>query len=279
MVDCGHTGMIQLHRKEGNTELLHGENLPLGIREDEAYEQRSFPLAPGDLLVLFSDGVTEARNPEGDTFGADRLQKYVRTYGGLEPSELIDAIRKVLVSFCGSDKMADDVTLVALKLQEAGAPIAKAEKTIKSDLCQLECVREFVRSFCAQLPPALLDEESVTKLELAVNETASNVMKHAYLGQKDREIVLEAEAGSEWVAIRLHHYGRSFQPKTASLPTLDAACESGFGLYIVSQCVDEVRYYRDGEGRNCIALTKLSTNHPRTQSEDPWKSQLKAEGV
>lgn len=279
MVDCGHTGVIQLHRREGSTELLHGENLPLGVREEEIFEQRSFPLAAGDLLLFFSDGITEARNAAGDMFGTDRLQQCVRAYGGLAPTELIETIRKILVSFCGSDRMADDVTLVALRLEEAGAPTAKVEMIIKSDLCQLECIREFVRSFCAGLPLALLDDESVAKLELAVNETASNIMKHAYLGQKDREILLEAEAGSEWVAIRLHHSGRSFQPEAASLPSLEAPSESGLGLYIVSQCVDEVRYYRDGEGRNCISLTKLSTNHARDESEAPWKSQSKAEGM
>ena len=279
MVDCGHTGVIHLHRKEGNTELLHGENLPLGVREAEVYEQRSFSLAPGDMLLLFSDGITEARNPAGDTFGMDRLLQCVRAHGGLEPSELTETIRKLVVSFCGSDRLADDMTLVALRFEGVGATVAKAEIIIKSDLCQLERVREFVRSFCANLPPELLDEESVGKLELAVNESASNIMKHAYRGRTDRDILLEAEAGSDWVAVRLHHQGRSFTPKPTSLPPVDASRESGLGLYIVSQCVDEVRYYKDREGRNCISLTKLCPNPPSNESEVPWKSLSKTEGM
>jgi serine/threonine-protein kinase RsbW len=113
-----------------------------------------------------------------------------------------------------------------------------------------------VRAFCRNLPGPPLDEDSVAGLELAVNEAVSNIMKHAYHGRKDQSIHLEAEAFPGRLAIQLHHLGDAFDPSTVAPPPLDGSRDSGFGAYIIARSVDEVRYYRDERGRNCIALVK-----------------------
>lgn len=272
IVDCGHTGTVQLHGRTETTQLLRGNNLPLGIRESEIYEQRSFPFEAGDLLLFFSDGITEARNSEGEAFGPERLQDCIRANAGLDPDNLVQAIRNAVQDFCKAESMADDMTIVAVQLDQVGQPVMRAETIIKSDLRQLHQLREFVRSFCARLPEALLDEDGVSKLELAVDEIASNIMKHAYRGQTSREIHVDAEAFAGRIAFRLHHRGPAFHPKAVCLPHLNGSRESGLGLYITSQCVDDVRYYQDADGSNCIALTKLSRKHSHNESEIPWKS-------
>jgi len=271
IVDCGHTGTIQLHHSSGQIDLLHGDNLPLGVREHEIYEQISAPLDAGDLLLFFSDGITEARNSAGELFGAERLKQCIREHGQLEPSALVEVIRKAVVVFCESDRLADDLTVVAVRVEEVGPPLGQAAVVIKSDLGQLYRVREFVRSFCNNLPVALLDQDSITALELAVNEAASNIMKHAYQGCSDQQIDIEAEAFSGRVLIRLYDQGRSFEPPSASLPAINVSRESGFGLYILSQSVDEVGYYRDERGRNCVALAKFSKTVSKNESETQWK--------
>jgi anti-sigma regulatory factor (Ser/Thr protein kinase) len=96
----------------------------------------------------------------------------------------------------------------------------------------------------------------VAALELAVNEAASNIMKHAYHGREGQWIHLEAEAFPGRLAFQLHHLGDPFEPSSAPRPLLDGSRDSGFGAYIIAQSVDEVRYYRDERGRNCIALVK-----------------------
>ncbi len=271
LVDCGHTGIVQLHGRTGLSEVLHGDNLPLGVREGEIYEQVSVACEPGDLLLFFSDGITEARNRAGEPFGAERLEECVRANGLLEPRALVEAIRKAVVAFSGADQLNDDLTSVAIRVEGIELPIARAEIEIQSDLRQLCRAREFVRAFCSNLPAALLDEASVGALELAVNEAASNIMKHAYHGHTDQWIDLEGEAFPSRVSIRLHHLGDPFDPATAPLPALDGSRESGFGIHILSRSVDEVRYYRDERGRNCVALVKLSESHTRNESEARWK--------
>jgi PAS domain S-box-containing protein len=257
LVDCGHTGLIHFHSRTGLCEILHGDNLPLGVREGEIYSQISRPFEMGDVLVFYSDGITEARNPAGELFGADRLTECIRDSSDLEPEAMVEAVRKAAFTFSEADRLADDLTCVVVKAVERQPPLICAGLELRSDLKELCRARRFVRAFCRDLPGAPLDEESVGKLELAVTEACSNIMKHAYQGQAGQSIHLEAEAFPTNVSIRLHHLGDPFDPSKVPLPALDGSQTSGFGMYLITRSVDEVRYYRDERGRNCIALVKL----------------------
>jgi phosphoserine phosphatase RsbU/P len=257
MVDCGHTGIIHLHAGTGRIDVLHGNNLPLGVREGEIYEQRSVQCLPGDLLLLFSDGVTEARNQLGEPFGTDRLEECVSSNGDLDPAALVAVIRKAVRDFTGTDRLRDDLTSVAVRMEEVEIPLAHDEIEIRSDLRQLRRVREFVRSFCAGLPPSMLERTETDALVLAVNEAASNIMKHAYRGRSDQRIDLEGQAFRSRVVIVLHHFGEPFEPASVPAVELNGLRESGLGLPMLTRCVDEVQYFRDERGRNCVALKKF----------------------
>ena len=257
LVDCGHTGMIVVRACTGLCETLHGNNLPLGIREGEIFDQMSIPFEPGDLFLFYSDGVTEMRNGEGELFGVDRLSECVRSNRELEPEALVSAIRLAAVTFAQSDRLSDDLTCVAVKVGEALRPLARAEMEIGSSLTDLSRARAFVRDFCATVPAGLLDQDDIAEFELAVNEAASNIMKHAYHGRADQRIQLVAEMVPRRVSIRLHHLGDSFDPTTVSPPAFDGSRESGFGTYLITNSVDEVHYTRDERGRHCIALAKV----------------------
>ena len=106
----------------------------------------------------------------------------------------------------------DDLTCVAVRIGDVQRPLARSELEIRSDLKDLRRAREFVREFCRMVPTGLLDQDDVAELELAVNEAASNIMKHAYHGRADQRIQLEADAFPGRVSIRLHHLGDSFDP-------------------------------------------------------------------
>jgi sigma-B regulation protein RsbU (phosphoserine phosphatase) len=268
LVDCGHTGMVHLHGKTGLHEILHGNNLPLGIREGEIYDQISVPFAPGDLFLFYSDGVTEARSSTGELFGTQRLEECIAGNRHLEPASLVQAVRQAVAAFTGSGRLTDDLTILAIRVQERQMPIAREELEIRSDLKQLRKAREFVRAFCRNLPGPPLDEDSVAALELAVNEAAANIMKHAYHGRQDQSIHLEAKAFPRRLAIQLHHFGDAFEPSTAPPPSVDGSRDSGFGVYIIARSVDEVRYYHDERGRNCVALVKT---RKAGGSEARWK--------
>ncbi len=255
-VDCGHTGILRLQGRTGICEILHGNNLPLGVCEGEIYEQISVPLESGDILLLFSDGITEARNSAKELFGEEGLEHCVLTNALLDPAALVASIRDAVFAFSESARPMDDLTSVAIRVEEVQQPIARAEIKIQSDLAQLRRAREFVRNFCRSRPGLVADEQTVYALELAVNEAASNIMKHAYHGRADQVIDLEGEAFADHILIRLYHLGDPLDLSKAQSPVLDGSRESGFGLYLINQSVDSVRYYRDQRGRNCVELAK-----------------------
>lgn len=272
LVDCGHTGVIMRHGRTGLTEVLHGDNLPLGVRVGEVYKQLSVGCESGDVLLFFSDGVTEARNRAGELFGIERLQDCLEDHSQLDPSALVEKIRQAVVAFCESDELNDDLTSVVICLEEVAVPLARAELEISSDLQQLHRAREFVRSFCSRLPVTVLDEEAVGALELAVDEAISNIMKHAYHGLGDRHIGLRAEAFPGRIMVQLHDEGDPFDPATASPPEPDGSHESGAGLYILRRSVDEVTYRRDRCGRNCVTLVKFPKHNSTNRGEARWTS-------
>ncbi len=86
LVDCGHTKPVYFRRRTGTCELLQGDNMPLGFSERESYRQVVFPLEAGDMVVFYSDGVTEARNTVGAFFGVDRLMEIIHAQQHLEPA-------------------------------------------------------------------------------------------------------------------------------------------------------------------------------------------------
>jgi sigma-B regulation protein RsbU (phosphoserine phosphatase) len=257
LVDCGHTGMMVVRGKTGACEMVHGDSLPLGIREGEIFDQIAVPFEAGDIFLFFSDGITDMRNRRGELFGLERLIQCVRNNRELEPEPLVDAVRTAAVAFAESDRPIDDLTCVAVRVVDVRQPLARAELEIRSDLADLRRSRAFVRDFCRMLPEGLLDEDEVAGLELAVNEAASNIMKHAYHGRTDQRIELEADAVPDCVTIRLHHVGDVFDPAIVRPPALDGSRESGFGIYLIANSVDDVRYSRDEHGKHCIALIKM----------------------
>ena len=91
-------------------------NIPLAIAPDTLYGQLSIPLAPGDRLFVYTDGITEAPSPEGDAFGYARLKDVLDANKKAPLSELKSAVLKALHEHTKKALTHDDVTLIALEI-------------------------------------------------------------------------------------------------------------------------------------------------------------------
>jgi serine phosphatase RsbU (regulator of sigma subunit) len=112
--NAGHNPPV-LVRADGRAELLDGGGLVMGLFSNCRYDRYDAALGPGDLLVLYSDGVTEANNLAGDEFGEERLVETLRLNRHHKASELIRAVNDGINTFSAGAPTADDVTLVVLK--------------------------------------------------------------------------------------------------------------------------------------------------------------------
>lgn len=113
-VNAGHNLPI-LRRRTGAIERLLVGGIPLGIHEDVPYQSGTVTLEPGDWLIIFTDGVTEAENERGEEYGETRLLTMVQAIATASPQVLLGAIVYNLDQFVGDAPQHDDVTLMLLK--------------------------------------------------------------------------------------------------------------------------------------------------------------------
>jgi sigma-B regulation protein RsbU (phosphoserine phosphatase) len=110
--NAGHCPSLLLSAQNGvDVQELDVTGVPLGLFANETWEQRVVQLAPGDGLVLYTDGVTEARNEEGEFFDEDRLVASARAHLGRPARELRDAILAAVHEFVGDGVQRDDIAL------------------------------------------------------------------------------------------------------------------------------------------------------------------------
>jgi sigma-B regulation protein RsbU (phosphoserine phosphatase) len=102
--------------------LVLGLKIDGGERFDTLLEQVTIPLGVGDVVLLFTDGVTEAMNAAGEPFGEERLAALVDEHGDLLFEELRERILREIRAFVGDTGLQDDLTLVLLKVDEVVAP-------------------------------------------------------------------------------------------------------------------------------------------------------------
>ena len=113
LVQAGHPHPMVL-RAGGRVEQVGAGGLPVGLIPDARYKDSRLTLAPGDRLLLMSDGLTECPGPDGVELGEKRLARMLQRLAGLESPELIEALVWDLANFAGADHFADDVSGVLL---------------------------------------------------------------------------------------------------------------------------------------------------------------------
>jgi sigma-B regulation protein RsbU (phosphoserine phosphatase) len=113
-VNGGHNDGIVL-RQDGSVQLLETTGMPLGLFARAAYEEGQVELGPGDLLMLYSDGVTEAEDNGEEQFGMDRVVDVLRTHRDQPAAGIVDQMLLRLDEFAGTAPQHDDITLMILK--------------------------------------------------------------------------------------------------------------------------------------------------------------------
>lgn len=119
---AGHAPLMRLARGAGDVEILAPDGMVVGLTIDEGemfdavLEQRTVALAPGDLLIWFTDGITEAMTTAYECYGEARLAALLRSHAGAPLGELRAAVERDLDAFTGHAEPHDDMTMILLRL-------------------------------------------------------------------------------------------------------------------------------------------------------------------
>lgn len=116
LASAGHNHQILFRVKTGKIESLSAKGAPLGVFEGTEYIDRVIEYEPGDLLLLYTDGITEAYNESYEEFGEERLFELVRANPAAEPDAIRDEIVRRVGDFTAGVEQADDATMVVVRL-------------------------------------------------------------------------------------------------------------------------------------------------------------------
>jgi sigma-B regulation protein RsbU (phosphoserine phosphatase) len=113
--NAGHDPPI-LRRANGRVDRLTEGGLALGVLPDSQYEERPVSLSPGDTLLFFTDGVSEAATPDGEQFGPERVIALLEEVHELPAKDIVDSLVRRVTEFTnGAEHLTDDLTVVCVK--------------------------------------------------------------------------------------------------------------------------------------------------------------------
>src|SRR2546430_12057617 len=120
-VNCGHNPALLFRAQTGAVTRLNSSCAPIGISPENPCQLASADLAVGDVLVFYTDGVTEAESKYGEEFGADRLSSVLQRGSSLSAEALVSSIFESVENFCGGAVFSDDVTVLVVKCNFDGS--------------------------------------------------------------------------------------------------------------------------------------------------------------
>ena len=235
-------------------------NFPLGIFPDTGYEEQQCTIEPGTTLFLYTDGLTEAKNPQREQFGRKRVVEALERFRseGLTPRQMLTAISGAVEQFCEGAPQSDDLTMLFVDY-DGPNPVLSDSLTICNDVKEVTRLGEFLKGFISQLA---VDKKTAANMRLAVEETVVNCISYAYPDSESGEIAVEATADGRKASFRVVDSGLPFDPTLVKDADTSLDVESkpigGLGILLARKTMDSIEYRRT-DNKNELTLTKNIT--------------------
>lgn len=239
--NAGHD--LPYRRHAGGVQELRATGMPLGLLPGMVYEERTVTLTPGDSLLLYSDGLVEAHNPQREMFGFPRLQASLGQHAGGEG--LIEFLVESRAQFVGPEwEQEDDTAIVILQSVpsqgEEGVTQTLAEFSVPSEPGNERQVMKQVAEAASPLLPAARLE----KLKTAVAEATMNAIEHGNKNHAELPVSVHVLRHGAELIVRIRDMGRG-NGGAAATPNLDAKLEGlqsprGWGLFLIEKMVDRL---------------------------------------
>ena len=252
--NAGHVAPVLYRAATGEVEWLAEGGLPIGLEDDTDYKSARIELDPGDMLVFYTDGLTEAPR-HGRPFGQGRFTDMVSQYGVGSPGELVQALRRGVDAWV-SDELRDDLAMVVCQIiPDATLEEPTRELVLPNEPMRVPEVRRFVAAFLADLRAPV---EVSSEILLAVGEVAANAYRHGRRGEGRSEVRVRCSFDHSTVTITVADDGPGFDPalmEAADLP--DRFASGGRGLYLIRELMDEVHVQTSPEGTTLTLRREL----------------------
>jgi sigma-B regulation protein RsbU (phosphoserine phosphatase) len=246
-----------LKRRDGSIERIGKRHGPvIGAVEDLHYKEDRLTVEPGDLLLLYTDGVTEAMNPKSELFRESRLLEVLRSSGAATASSQVQATVDAVKKFEGAAEQADDITVLALGYRGNNRSDGVASHTImmNGDPEQIGSSIEQFDDFARRHD---LPDTVTRKVKIALDDVLQNIVSYGYPEAINRDIEVSMALSDRQLTLTVSDNGVAFNPLEQASPRTDQRLEQreigGLGLHLVRNLADNLVYCRE-DGRNILKL-------------------------
>lgn len=244
-------------RRDGVSPLENFGGISLGLMEQSPYASGRMVLRPGDALLLYTDGVTEAMNLSRTLYSDERLEKFLGTNRGSAPSQIIGDLISDVRHFAGEAPQSDDITLLALHYFGTAKTMPEhLEIKLRNQLSELASANHTLSDFGRQrgLPDNVLHD-----LNLALGEILTNIISYGYTDSEEHEIAVRLSVESGEMRVDVEDDGQPFNPLEApeadATKPLEERAIGGLGVHLVRKLTDGLEYQRH-EGKNLLVMKK-----------------------
>lgn len=239
-------------------EEMRARGMPLGLMPGMAYEEKEMMLEPGDRVLLHSDGIAEAHDPDREMFGFPRLMD---TMAAADPDDdLIEHVLRTLEDFTGPDaEQEDDITMVALEREPGGRDDVLADVALESKPGNERLAIDEVEKALALVP---LPSARLENLKTAVGEATMNAMEHGNEYRADRMVRIRVLHAGDRIRVQVHDEGEVVDLPEPEAPDLEAKLAGeqkprGWGMFLIEKLVDETRVTGEGGGHTLELVLRL----------------------
>ena len=244
-----------LVKANGKSHLLELESgIPLGIAGGREFSQDSIPLDPGDTVLLYTDGLMEARNAKGKEFGLKLIKKTIAEKSDGTLKQINNHLIAKVNEFVGDTPQHDDLTYILFKANKQKKKASNKKPSgrrrgfgkgesislsIPSDPKHLSLVRKNVDSIVGDLN---FTEGERRKIVLAVDEATSNIIKYGYKGDTDKKIDFQIETTGGKLTFKIRDYGETPDVDKIKPREIEDVRPGGLGTHFLREVMDSVEY-------------------------------------
>jgi sigma-B regulation protein RsbU (phosphoserine phosphatase) len=264
---------------DGSLRRLEERHGPLaGADPGVVYGESRRRLAPGEMLVAFTDGVTEASDAGARLFSEERAAEALRAGGVTSAAGAVDAIVSAVEAFAGQAAQADDITILALQFRpvshgaELDGNLPVETVVIRNRPADLDVIEALLDRLATR---ARLPLDTVLEIRTVCDEILANVIAHGFPDEAEHEIEVSAEMTGRRLVLTVSDDGVPFDPLTVAPPDTSQPLEQrsigGLGIHLVRHLVHEVTYERRGD-RNVLTVVKAVDRRPPALEAAPETS-------
>ena len=220
-------------------------NLPVGALPDWSFEGQQTQLKPGDMLFLYTDGLSEAKNNEDELLGRKRVRQLASEQSNGTAQQLIEIMEAEVHRHAGDAKQNDDITMLAIKWQPN-------EIMMSASMDEISCIKPFIAHVAKK---AGIEEKEAKRLRLAVEEAVANIINHGHA----TTINLQAKTDDSQLVLTINDDGQPFDPTVDSSTDFSVPADQrppgGLGIMFLHEMTDGLEYQRV-DGHNVLRIIK-----------------------